>query len=413
VVRPILAGGEFGVWQPAVYYRNMAPPVYAMPAMYPMRNRTHFLGVIGTLTSLANISSFLRQLEVTVNSRIFAVDSTEAIVATTHSTSFETFTETTSTVLLPGMKSNCAHSGSTSPLSDKYVIVCRTVASQFPWPPLQQAVKKPLLAKPGQGSRNVEKITTSDGTYYAASAGVGNQFRLFTFTLILLMPERDILGDIVTARNLVIGIVIAIFFVAVVISIAFTSFVLAPLRRVTAMMGRTARLRDVSDDSEEYEVVRLSRSVARRPPRPTLCASGQPASHDGSLLTAHYGNVRLDAARRQRQPGERTGYTVLSQTIPQPRRPSEYFAPTLPSSRPLPSRNHIHVRKLGGLTNATNKPESRSLCNCARVPRVQPSRTHRKCRDVLLVSSTGRCGAIERNAILPTTTRFFQPASDQ
>jgi class 3 adenylate cyclase len=251
VVRPILAGGEFGVWQPAVYYRNMAPPVYAMPAMYPMRNRTHFLGVIGTLTSLANISSFLRQLEVTVNSRIFAVDSTEAIVATTHSTSFETFTETTSTVLLPGMKSNCAHSGSTSPLSDKYVIVCRTVASQFPWPPLQQAVKKPLLAKPGQGSRNVEKITTSDGTYYAASAGVGNQFRLFTFTLILLMPERDILGDIVTARNLVIGIVIAIFFVAVAISIAFTSFVLAPLRRVTAMMGRTARLRDVSDDSED------------------------------------------------------------------------------------------------------------------------------------------------------------------
>jgi hypothetical protein len=97
----------------------------------------------------------------------------------------------------------------------------------------------------------VVKVVSVDTTrYFVASAGVANSLPLFQLSVILLMPDTDILGGIYTARNTVLIIIAVILIVATAVSVAITNVLLLPLQTVSPQMNLTSRLRDVDDDSD-------------------------------------------------------------------------------------------------------------------------------------------------------------------
>jgi class 3 adenylate cyclase len=252
-IKSLIQGANFGIWQPPVYFDDTEPAVYAMPAIHPFRNSTHYLGVVASMTSLSNISSFLTQLTTTENSEVFAIDENAAIVGSTHAIPFVSSESTTRTTLKPGQGPNCAHSGATTGVDSTFTIVCRALVTEFPWVPLQAAAAIPEVSEPEIDQVYVGDFSADGDDYFVAATGIANDFRLFTFNLILIMPAADVNGDVVKARTLVIIVVVLIFLVACGVSVTVTGIVLSPLKSVSRKMRYTANLREERHTGFERE----------------------------------------------------------------------------------------------------------------------------------------------------------------
>jgi class 3 adenylate cyclase len=79
-------------------------------------------------------------------------------------------------------------------------------------------------------------------TYYGVAPAVPNTARYFATTVAILVPERDLTGDLNTARDVTIAICVATVVVAALIAMLGVTVMLRPLRVITERMGRTAKL---------------------------------------------------------------------------------------------------------------------------------------------------------------------------
>jgi class 3 adenylate cyclase len=243
-VKPLVAFSSTGMWLGATLFEDGVRRIFTLPFIGGVRNQSGYLGMAALGINLETIGGFLAKLKRTANSHVFVFDSVPAIIATTHPAEYRTFTATTNPTLVP--PANCASSaqyalaGATS-----YTVACRARPQEYPYPPLQTLGREyPKVIRVAAGMQAIINFDTPDGRHYAASAGLTNADRNFDYSLLLLMPEDDILGGITTARNTAIGVICAVVVVAAAMAAAVITLVLRPLGVVSTRMRRTAHLRE-------------------------------------------------------------------------------------------------------------------------------------------------------------------------
>jgi class 3 adenylate cyclase len=246
-----------GIWGTVTYNTQVTPPQFALPAICPVHNASGtFLGGVAAAIGLQQMTRLLQGLVVTPNTVIFALDASGAVVSTTHGTPFIDITNTTATSTT---RANCYNTfGTTGAVpSGIYQLACRSLAKDFPYADLQRVAGDKAFMRP---DAKKEPLVQHVGDTIVVATGISNGLGDFPLSLLLFMPQSDILGDIVRSRNTVIGIVCAVIVVASFASVVLTSRVLSALSRVSTKMRMTARLRDVDDDpdmsrlSEIYDI---------------------------------------------------------------------------------------------------------------------------------------------------------------
>jgi class 3 adenylate cyclase len=244
-VKPIIAFSASGTWFGATLSEQPGiSRTFVVPLAGAIRNQSGYLGMIVLGTHLEAIGGFLAKLKRTANSHVFVFDSVPAIIATTHPAEYRTFTATTNPSLIPS--ANCANSAQNAAAGvTSYTVACRARPQEYPYPPLQTLGREyPKVIRVAAGMQAIVNFDTPDGRHYAASAGLTNADRNFDYSLLLLMPEDDILGGITTARNTAIGVICAVVVVAAAMAAAVITLVLRPLGVVSTRMRRTAHLRE-------------------------------------------------------------------------------------------------------------------------------------------------------------------------
>jgi len=227
--------------------KNYVPVLAPLYTLGSPKRAANVFGFTIALLYTAGISGFLSSVGGTPNTESFAYDGAGYLIGSSHSASFEV-----ETVVAPNTKAplGCATTDATTgvSLSDRVFMSCRTHASKYPFAPLQAVAEDEafLFAKD-----TVELLTIGSDVWYAAVARVPLRYPGMTVQLALLLPEADVIGDVVQGRNLAIGITCGVFVVVAVLSFVLISLLLHPLSDVSNRMILAAAL---EDDTSERDV---------------------------------------------------------------------------------------------------------------------------------------------------------------
>ena len=136
--------------------------------------------------------------------------------------------------------------------------ICRHRAATYgDYAALSAAVAEPAFAF--AADRRVQLLRTDDGVYFAGAAQVPVRFRGTSVHLLVLMPEVDVIGDVVRSRNVAIGVTCAAFVIVAALTFAAITLLLAPLHTIAERMQRAA---DFDDDGEDESVSAMAEVAA-------------------------------------------------------------------------------------------------------------------------------------------------------
>jgi class 3 adenylate cyclase len=116
-------------------------------------------------------------------------------------------------------------------------IVCLTHHRDYPYPPLQQLPADMVGITQGN---IVRQLTLDNMRFFAAVASVPLRMPGLRLVLILMTPEKDIIGDVVKSQNIAIGVSVAVVVVMAAASFAFIVAMLRPLDDMAERMLRAA-----------------------------------------------------------------------------------------------------------------------------------------------------------------------------
>jgi class 3 adenylate cyclase len=246
--RATYVNSERGAWADLTLSEDLALNVrmFYLSVFAPIRNASEFLGMTFISLSSASLTKALASVPRTPHAHTFVFDSHPAIVATTHPADFSTYSKTTDRTYVPFP--NCANSGvyAASEVVN-FTIGCRATPQQYPFEPLRAIDRKyPHITRLSAGEQVILNVDTasSHGRYYTAGVGLENFESGFKFTLLLLMPEDDILGDIARSRNIAIGVIVIVAVIAALAAVAISTVILRPIRLICTHMRRTTNLRE-------------------------------------------------------------------------------------------------------------------------------------------------------------------------
>lgn len=227
--------------------KNYVPVLAPLYVKGSAKGANNVYGFTVALLYTAGISGFLSSVGGTPNTQSFAYDGAGYLIGSSYSAAFEV-----ETTVAPNTKAplGCATTDATAgvSLSDNVYMSCRTHASVYPFSPLQAVASDDnlLFAKD-----TVQLLTIGSDVWYAAVARVPLRYPGMTLQLALLLPEADVIGDVVQGRNLAIGITCAVYVVVAVLSFVLISLLLRPLTSVSERMILAAAL---EDDTAERDV---------------------------------------------------------------------------------------------------------------------------------------------------------------
>jgi class 3 adenylate cyclase len=250
----LLAGNDRrGMWYPILVYIIATNVYFQLPAAKPIYNATgQFIGFATLGQPLERISDFLKNVKGTPNTEMFAVVTSDGfMLGSTHKTPFITLTssKTPPSVVAAG----CSTSDSTSYGGGPTWIGCRMRATAFSaYPPLQAAAADAAFLK--TTTPMVKDIKVGGNTYFVVSVPVPNAYRFWGMTVILCMPESDIIGDIISGRNMAIGITAGVCVAAALFAFGLVYAMLQPLTDISQRMLDTARLRE-TEDQKSYSAL--------------------------------------------------------------------------------------------------------------------------------------------------------------
>jgi class 3 adenylate cyclase len=208
------------------------------------RNSVYGFGIATLYTDW--IADFLADTRATPNTASFAISGNYVISSSLTHLPPSVVTPLVTGAVVPLGCSSTADAGDLS--RGQQFLVCRKRTKEYGSPALQAAAKDAAFMST-EGTA-VKLISSSDGILYAASARVAMRFPGLKIQLVLLMPEADIIGDVVKARNAAIIVTCAVFVVVAVLTFVLISRLLHPLTTVAARMQRAASLEDDGDDRE-------------------------------------------------------------------------------------------------------------------------------------------------------------------
>eukprot|EP00672_Neobodo_designis_P022128 CAMPEP_0174842496 /NCGR_PEP_ID=MMETSP1114-20130205/9947_1 /TAXON_ID=312471 /ORGANISM="Neobodo designis, Strain CCAP 1951/1" /LENGTH=831 /DNA_ID=CAMNT_0016076701 /DNA_START=43 /DNA_END=2538 /DNA_ORIENTATION=+ len=237
---------------------------FSVPAVKPLYNTSNqFVGFVLAAQPFTAISEFLMNVKVTSGTEAFAVMFDGSVIGSTHATPY--FTIQPASASAP-VRTGCASTADTRYDHTRQVFHgCRVLARHFSaYPPLQAAAEDDafLFSKAA-----VQVVDAGGERYFVASTAVPNSYRFWGVNVILCMPESDVIGNIVTGRNIAIGVTIAAIVLAAVLSFVIIHVLLQPLADISGRMLDTAKLhdRDQQDihESALAEIQDLQRAYAQ------------------------------------------------------------------------------------------------------------------------------------------------------
>jgi class 3 adenylate cyclase len=250
--KSLLAGKTNGMWYSVSLTTLAGQSHFNFPAVKPLYNRTGgFIGLASIAHGFATVNSFLNAVKGTPSTEVFALEKDLMMTASTHAQPYFTVTSTTT---IPGLlPAGCVSNVDSRLPGDPTFIGCRTKATAFTaYPPLVKAVEdKDFINNP---TAQVRILEVGGENYFTVATAVQNRYAMWGMSIVLFMPESDIIGDIVKGRNIAIGVTAAVFVVAAVLSFCLVYALLQPLSDVSSRMLDTARLRE-TEDQKTYSVL--------------------------------------------------------------------------------------------------------------------------------------------------------------
>jgi class 3 adenylate cyclase len=218
----------------------------------PLWNASKFhLGYSTVTLELSDLSTFVRTIKTTGNTQIFALDGAGYIFATSMTQPF--FSWTTKPRNTPPPNPGCTSSQTVLDVdSVEITMACRQAAGEYPYAPLQLvASEKDFLA-----ATDEVRLTAVNGeNYYMVSTQVDTLMSGLDMHVLVFMPEADIIGDVVTGRNIAIGVTVAVFVLAVVVSYILITLLLAPLNTISERMFKAAAFEDDGVNDTDYSTM--------------------------------------------------------------------------------------------------------------------------------------------------------------
>eukprot|EP00672_Neobodo_designis_P006637 CAMPEP_0174852986 /NCGR_PEP_ID=MMETSP1114-20130205/27292_1 /TAXON_ID=312471 /ORGANISM="Neobodo designis, Strain CCAP 1951/1" /LENGTH=459 /DNA_ID=CAMNT_0016087607 /DNA_START=47 /DNA_END=1423 /DNA_ORIENTATION=+ len=216
-----------------------------VPVMAPLhrqgdpRDQAHLYATFTISLFIEDISVFLRAARSTPNTAAFATDRFGYLMGSSEDAPF-----ITETVVPPGTPPGlgCASTGAIGSLSrgNDVFMVCRASHAAYGHAGLA-ALGRDTFQHDGS------RVALADGSF-VASQGVALRYAGFDIRLVLIIPEADIIGDVVTSRNVAIGVVAALVVASIVVNFATVHVLLRPLSGIAVRMQRAANLEDDGED---------------------------------------------------------------------------------------------------------------------------------------------------------------------
>jgi hypothetical protein len=236
---------------------NVMLPLVAPLYAYGKRrgNQSNVLGYVAISLGLKQISSFLEKAKSTPKSAAFVYDGSFFLLGSSEPDSFLQTRPLEKKI--PAGCSSTAEVDVGQGSNITHVLVCRASVAGYGHGALTVMATSHLSRlKPAVPTVSHEKL--GGDTYYVAASRITISYRGLSAYLLVLIPESDIIGDVVRSRNVAIGVTAALVVVIAVVSTAVVWLLLAPL---SAGSKRKVLAANLEDDGSE-EAVSLMSEVA-------------------------------------------------------------------------------------------------------------------------------------------------------
>jgi hypothetical protein len=191
------------------------------------------------------LSRFLQRIRSTANSAGFIYDNQGLLLGTSTDTLF--YEERPLSDKLPPGCASTAQYADAYETDDVHRLACRAHLTTFPHAALN-AFASQYNDATTPAARTVGVADVDGDNVYYVSTPIVTSYRGYKMFLLLLLPEIDILGDVVKYRDTAIGITCALVAVAGLVNAAVVWLLLAPLGVVAQRMTKAADLEDDDDD---------------------------------------------------------------------------------------------------------------------------------------------------------------------
>uniref|UniRef100_A0A7S1PU96 Guanylate cyclase domain-containing protein n=1 Tax=Neobodo designis TaxID=312471 RepID=A0A7S1PU96_NEODS len=215
-------------------------------------------GFASAALAIEDLNAFMRRIKATRGTLAVAMDGFGYLLASSSDDSFQ------STTRVPdGARPRhlgCAMTRDTGivTVDEDSFEFCRAHASEYGNPALAKVVDDRALAF-SRSPAVVLKSLDGEGKHFVGVAPVAIRYLGPTVHLILLVPETDIIGDVVQSRNVAIGVTCAAFVLVAAAAFAAITLLLAPLGTIAERMRRAA---DFDDDGGDESVSAMAEVAA-------------------------------------------------------------------------------------------------------------------------------------------------------
>jgi class 3 adenylate cyclase len=222
----------------------MIAPIYVYGAT---KGAANVFGYTTITMRLSRISDFLLASKSTPHSAGFVYDGINYLIGSSESVSY-----LTRRPLQKPVPTGCS---STEDLATAlnganitHHLMCRSSLTAYPNAALNHlANSNAAVLKPKMPT--VQRLSLDGAGYYVATSKIHIQFRGLEAYLLILIPEVDIIGDVVRSRNVAIAVTAVLVVVVATLSTVVVWLLLAPLSVVATRMLKAANLED--DAAEE------------------------------------------------------------------------------------------------------------------------------------------------------------------
>jgi class 3 adenylate cyclase len=242
IVNLCTADGGTPMWFSTLAYSSVGQtPTLIVLIFAPIYNTSgSFLGLAATAMPFTDLDTFLRtELQMTKNAAAFLFDGTEAVLGT----SLVNVVSQTRRTVPANYTATAAGCYTLNTLTANIAVnaeLCLTQAVDVPFAPLQAVRGDTAFMRGTVGG--VRAVRASGDTWYVVAPAIANTGRNFAVTAMIFVPQKDLLGDLDTGRNVTIGICAAILVVVTLLAAIGVAVVLRPLDRIAQRMFRVSQL---------------------------------------------------------------------------------------------------------------------------------------------------------------------------
>ena len=243
--------GKISIFQ----FNGVGTALFGIQFTIPVHNASggRALGFADITVTLSSLDSFMASIPATAGTQAYLVDEFGYIIASSNKNASFVFIQTD----VDPSSATKDQTGCTSTLQTalrtypKIAVGCRSKITEFKtFAPLQDLA---LQDEASGGSVlsatdiTVGTLESGGANWYFSSTPITGSLRTAPMRLVLLLPETDVIGDIITGRNIALIVSGCTFVLAVGLAVVLITVLLSPLHIIAYRMRAAAAMEDDLD----------------------------------------------------------------------------------------------------------------------------------------------------------------------